>query len=85
MYFVYVLQSQKDKKLYIGYSENINERLNYHNSGKVKSTRNRRPLTLVYYEAYINKLDATSREYHLKTHQQRDLLKQRIKNTLMVT
>jgi putative endonuclease len=85
MFYVYVLQSEKDRKLYIGYTEDLKERLFYHNSGKVKSTKNRRPLKIIYYEAYINKLDAMARERHLKTHQQRNFLKERIKNTLLAT
>lgn len=85
MYYVYVLQSQKDLKLYIGYTEDLVNRINVHNSGKVKSTKNRIPFTLVYYEAYRDKQDATKRERHLKTHQQKDFLKERIKYSLLVT
>jgi predicted GIY-YIG superfamily endonuclease len=53
-----------------------------HNAGKVKSTKYRRPFTPAYYEAYRNKEDATKREYFLKTHQQRDILKERLKYSL---
>jgi len=82
MHYVYVLQSKKDNNIYIGYSEDLKRRFTEHNLGKVKSTRYRIPFELVYYEAYKNKKDATKREYFLKTHQQRDLLKERIKNSL---
>jgi len=82
MYYVYVLQSKKDNNIYIGYSEDLKRRFTEHNLGKVKSTRHRIPFELVYYEAYKNKKNATKREYFLKTHQQRDLLKERIKNSL---
>ncbi len=82
MYYVYVLQSSHDGHLYIGYSTNIQKRLLQHNSGKVISTRKRRPFRLVYYEAYANKKDATQREYHIKTGQQREFLKLRIKYSL---
>jgi putative endonuclease len=85
MHYVYVLQSRKDLKLYIGYTEDVFDRLSSHNAGRVKSTKNRRPLVLVYYEAFLNKGDATKRESHLKTHQQRDLLRERIKNSLLAT
>ncbi|MBU0612563.1 GIY-YIG nuclease family protein [Patescibacteria group bacterium] len=85
MYYVYVLQSKKDLGLYIGYTKEINKRLKAHASGKVKSTKNRRPLVPVYYEGYLGKKDATARERHLKTHQQRNFLKEQIKNSLMAT
>ena len=49
MYFVYVLQSQIDKKFYTGYTRNLNERIKQHNNGVVSSTKDRRPLRLVYY------------------------------------
>lgn len=52
VYFVYILQSKKDNKLYIGYTEDL---------------ENRRPLELIYYEAYKNKLDAKKREVFLKS------------------
>ncbi|MBK6912191.1 MAG: GIY-YIG nuclease family protein [Ignavibacteriales bacterium] len=44
MYFVYILQSLKDNKRYIGSTNEIQRRVEEHNSGKVKSTRNRSPL-----------------------------------------
>ena len=48
MYYVYVLQSEKDRKIYVGFTKNLEERLKLHNNGKVKSTKNRLPLKLVY-------------------------------------
>ncbi len=45
-YFVYVLYSQKDKNLYIGQTNKLEIRLNEHLNGRVKSTKNRRPLLL---------------------------------------
>lgn len=82
MYYVYVLQSKKDTNIYIGYTDNLKIRFKKHNSGLVKSTKSRIPFELVYYESYKNKKDATQRELFLKTHQQRDLLKERLKYSL---
>jgi len=67
MYYVYVLQSELDKSWYIGFSQCIENRLDEHNSGKNHSTRFRRPWKLIYYEAYLNKLDALGRERFLKS------------------
>ena len=66
MYYVYLLKSLKDKKLYIGYSNDLKKRLEKHREGKVKSTKYRRPLVLVYYEAYKSEEDAKEREKQLK-------------------
>ena len=66
MYFVYILLSEKDNKRYIGFTNNIERRLLEHNAGKVKSTKNRRPLNLIYSEQYENKSDAMKREREIK-------------------
>ncbi len=67
MYFVYVLESAKDRGWYIGFTERIEGRLEDHNSGKNVSTKDRRPFELIYYEAYREKLDALGREVFLKS------------------
>lgn len=82
MFYVYFLKSELDSSLYIGYTTNLKARVANHLSGKVKSTKSKLPVILVGYEAYKEKLDATSREKFLKSHQQRDSLKERFKNSL---
>lgn len=67
MFYTYVLRSNKDKKLYVGSTENLKVRFEAHNKGKVNSTKDRRPLILVYYEACKSKKDALHREQYLKT------------------
>lgn len=67
MYFVYILFSHKDKKLYIDHTENFKNRFALHVSSNVTSTKNRRPLELIYYEAYKNQLDAKKRGVFLKS------------------
>ena len=67
MFFVYVLISKKDNKFYIGLTESVDDRVKAHNSGKVESTKHRRPLDLIYYEAYLDKYDAEGRELFLKS------------------
>ncbi|PKL82630.1 MAG: excinuclease ABC subunit C [Ignavibacteriae bacterium HGW-Ignavibacteriae-3] len=66
MYTVYILLSQKDNKRYTGYTHNIDHRICQHNSGKVTSTKNRRPLKLIYTETFENKSDAMKREREIK-------------------
>jgi len=82
MYYVYVLQSLKDKQFYVGYTDDLNNRLKAHSKGRVVSTRNRRPLKLVYYEACLNQQDATKREKYLKTAWGKRYIKNRLKQYL---
>jgi putative endonuclease len=65
--YVYVLQSTKDKKFYTGYTSDLQTRIQSHNDGRVKSTKNRIPLELIYWEGCLNQQDATRREKYLKT------------------
>jgi len=67
MYYTYILLSLKDKGTYTGYTNNIPLRFSQHCDGLVKSTRNRRPLKLIYYEAYVYQEDTLKREKYLKT------------------
>ena len=66
MYYLYVLQSQKDKKLYMGYTANLEQRIKDHQGGSVSSTKLRRPFDLVYIEGYKSEKDALHREKNLK-------------------
>ncbi|OGY53711.1 MAG: excinuclease ABC subunit C [Candidatus Buchananbacteria bacterium RIFCSPLOWO2_01_FULL_46_12] len=66
-YYVYVLQSLKDNHFYTGSTANLEQRIADHNAGKTKSTQNRRPLKLIYFEGYLNKIDAAKREIFLKS------------------
>jgi putative endonuclease len=66
-YYVYVLLSEKDHKFYVGITGDIKKRLEEHNSGKVSTTKNRRPLKLIYWEGCLNQQDAAKREKYLKT------------------
>ena len=65
--YVYILRSRKDKKLYVGYTTNLKNRLIKHGYGKVIATRNRRPLELVYSEKWESKEVARNREKYLKS------------------
>jgi putative endonuclease len=83
MYYTYVLQSKKDNKFYTGYSKDLKLRFESHEKGLVESTKDRRPLELVYYEACLNQQDANHREKYLKTHYGKMFLKNRLKSYLM--
>ncbi len=68
MYYTYVLKSQRDGKFYTGYTKNLKLRFDEHRKGKVESTKDRRPLELIYYEGCLDQKDATHREKYLKTY-----------------
>ncbi|MBI4262659.1 GIY-YIG nuclease family protein [Candidatus Uhrbacteria bacterium] len=82
MFYVYVLQSARLKKLYIGFTTDLRKRFNEHNRGKSVATKPYRPWTLIYYEASLNEQDARRREAYLKTTQGYRLLQRRLKEYL---
>lgn len=81
MYYVYVLKCNNGD-LYIGYSDDLRKRARAHQLGKVRSTKSKRPIELIYYEAYKNKKDATKRERQLKNHRAKLDLKNQLKYSL---
>ena len=83
MFFVYILRSKKDNKLYIGSTNDLRRRFKEHNEGKVFSTKPRVPFELLYYEAYRSEKDARHREHNLKlTARALIQLKRRLEDTL---
>ncbi|KKU90649.1 MAG: Excinuclease ABC C subunit domain protein [Microgenomates group bacterium GW2011_GWA1_48_10] len=66
-HYVYVLRSGEDGTNYVGCTNNLKRRLDEHSSGKSFSTRNKRPLQLIYSEIYLNQQDAFTREKFLKS------------------
>ena len=78
MFYTYVSRSKKDNKLYVGQSNNLKRRIDDHNKGLVPSTKNRRPLELVYYESCLSEEKSVKREKYFKTGFGRKFLKNRI-------
>jgi len=67
-HYVYILQSLKDNNYYVGYTTNLQNRLNYHNAGKQRSTKSRIPFKLVYFEEFQLKRSALLREKEIKSY-----------------
>ncbi len=67
MFYVYVLKSKNDYSQYIGLSQNVEERLEEHNTGRVNSTKLKRPWQLIYTESFTTRLEARKREKYLKS------------------
>ena len=79
-YYIYVLLSKKDKNLYTGYARDLKSRFEQHSKGYVSSTKERRPLELIYSEACLDKKDAMHREKYLKTYLGKQFLRNRLKS-----
>jgi putative endonuclease len=79
-YFVYILYSLKDFKMYTGYTKDLKSRFELHQRGRVNSTKHRIPFELIYFEACRNQQDATHREKYLKSFHGKMFLKNRLKN-----
>jgi len=76
VYYVYVLYSKVFDKFYIGFSDNLRERIAKHKKGKTFAGSRLKDFKLVYYEACLSKKDAENRERQLKTGFGRDYLKE---------
>jgi putative endonuclease len=77
-YYVYILQSLKDNKYYIGSTSDAPARLHYHNAGLQRSTRHRIPFTLILFEEYPSKEEALKREKQIKSWKVGDVFKKLI-------
>jgi putative endonuclease len=77
-YYLYVLKSFKDNKIYIGKTKNLKQRLKNHLRGNVKATKSRIPLKLIYYEVYTNKEQWSKQEKFYKSGIGRDTLKYKL-------
>ena len=78
LFYTYVLQSRKDGKLYIGWTDDLRKRVEVHNKGGVRATRSRTPFVLIYFEGCRDKEKAIKREKYFKTGFGRRYLKDRI-------
>lgn len=66
MYYVYIIQNQKDRSYYIGSTEDLKRRLQEHNRGDVRYTKSRTPWELRWYCAFMDKKKALDFEKYLK-------------------
>ncbi len=84
MYYVYILKSEKDHNLYIGFTGDLKQRLEFHNQGLNQSTAKRRPLKLIYYEGYLSEKDARAREKFLKSGRGHEVLYKQLVESLKI-
>ncbi len=72
MFYVYVLESQISGRIYIGFSDDVKRRLNEHNEGRSKSTKNRGPWTLMGFIETKSRNEAMKLEKKLKSFKRKD-------------
>jgi len=79
MYFVYIIKSLKTERYYIGSTNNLERRIYEHNIGKMRSTKAYIPYTLVYKEAFSDRMDAVRKERYIKSQKSRSFIESLIK------
>ena len=73
--FTYIVECS-DHTLYTGWTNDLEKRIEAHNTGKgAKYTKTRRPVRLVYFETFATKEEAMSREYHIKRMSRQERIK----------
>jgi putative endonuclease len=75
MYTVYIIQNQETRRYYVGYTKNIKERLQHHNSKRNLSTRSDGEWVTVHTESFDNKIDAWKRERQIKKYKSGEAFK----------
>ena len=78
MYYIYLIQSKIDDSKYVGYTNNLEDRIKRHNTGKEKYTKNKKPWKLIYYSAFRSRKEATDFEKYLKSGSGREFIRRRI-------
>ena len=78
MFFVYVLKSEKNNRLYYGSTNNLERRIKEHNIGHSKDTKLSRPFRLVYFEEFETLKEARNRELFFKSGKGRSYIKERL-------
>lgn len=75
MYYVYILKSLKNGRLYKGFTADLRKRIKDHNSGRAKFTSANGPWKLIYYEAFLSEIDARNEELFLKSGKGKERIK----------
>jgi putative endonuclease len=81
-YFLYILYSPKYVKTYVGQTDNLENRLAVHNSGKVKSTKPYLPWIIIRSESFTSRAEAMKREAWFKSRAGRKKISEILKNFL---
>lgn len=67
MFYTYILKSLKDNSYYIGYTQNLSNRLKQHNAGKNRYTKGHIPYRIIHQENFGNIKEAKLKEKKIKS------------------
>ena len=81
MFYVYLIQSEKNRTFYIGQTADLQERLKYHNTGRSKYTRNKGPWELIAYKTFPTRSEAMKEEKRLKSIKNRKVILEEFKKS----
>ena len=73
-YHIYILQSEKTGKYYVGSTNNVTERFEQHNKGRVHSTKSGKPWRMIYSEKFDTLSEARKRELQIKNWKSRSAI-----------
>ena len=80
MHFIYIIQSLKDKRFYVGCTSDVEKRLAKHNAGVVRSTKSRKPFILLYTEHYPDRYQAFRMERFYKSAKGKREIREKLKH-----
>jgi len=78
-FIVYAIESKVDKRIYVGLTKNLENRIKEHNAGRTKSTKGYRPWKLVFWQNFNNRKEARKQEKYFKSGSGKEKLKELIK------
>ena len=78
MFYTYIIQSAKDNSLYKGHCQNLDVRLNQHNSGLTQFIKNKILFKLIYSETFATREEAIKREKYFKSATGKKFLKEKL-------
>ncbi|MGV8019187.1 MAG: GIY-YIG nuclease family protein [Ignavibacteria bacterium] len=74
MYYTYIIQSEATGKLYIGQTNNLQARINKHNSDRNISTKNKGPWVMLYHKEFQTRSEAMIFEKELKSYKNKNFI-----------
>ena len=82
-YFTYIIESTTSRRWYIGYTSDLDSRINYHNKGFNRSTKGRGPWRYIFQREFASMSDALGFEKYLKkTRRKKFIMKKFAENFL---
>ena len=78
-YFVYIIESFKDGSYYVGSTQDLSERIERHNQGRSKYTKDKRPWNLIYHEEHPDRSSAIHREKEIKARKSKEYIERLVR------